>query len=62
MISLREWLRRPFRPGLAEAKAQLEASKAAQVQSRRLVDEVRRLHQENRITARVHNAMRGGNA
>lgn len=59
MISLPKWLR-PFRPGVAEAKAQLEQSKAEQVQSHRLAAEVRDLHQENRITARMHAAMRGG--
>jgi hypothetical protein len=62
VISLKAWLRRPVRPGLAEAKAQLEQSKSEQVQSHRLAVEVARLHQENRITARVHQAFRGGRA
>jgi len=60
MISLTRWLR--LRPGIQEAKAQVEKSKAQQAQTHRLADEVRELHQENRITARMHQAMRGGRA
>lgn len=60
MISLARWLRQ--QPRAEEAKAQLEKSKAEQASANRLTREVRDLHQENRITARVHRAMRGGPA
>jgi hypothetical protein len=60
VISLTRWLRQ--QPKAEEARAQLEKSKAEQVNAHRLTSEVRDLHQENRITARVHRAMRGGPA
>lgn len=60
MIGLTRWL--SLRPGVQEAKAQLEKSKAEQEESRLLVDEVASLHEENHITARIHAALRGGRA
>lgn len=60
MINLAQWFR--FRAGEKEAKDQLEKSKKQEESAHRLNNEVRDLHQENRITARVHQAMRGGRA
>lgn len=61
MISLARWFR--FRSGEREAKAAVENSKAEQVSAHRLNAEVQNLHQgEDRITARVHEAFRGGQA
>lgn len=60
MISLAQWFR--FRAGEKEAKAELEKSQRQQESAHRLNTEVRGLHQENQITARVHQAMRGGRA
>lgn len=60
MISLRKWLR--WEPAVEEAKEQLEKSQVEQDNAHRLNSEVRDLHRENRITARVHEAMRGGHA
>ncbi len=60
MISLTRLLR--WQPRLEEAKQQLEKSQAEQVAAHRLNREVRQLHEENRISARVHAAMRGGHA
>lgn len=60
MIRLTKWLR--WQPAVEEAKEQLEKSKAEKAASHRLVEEVNRLHEENRISARVHAAMRGGRA
>ena len=55
------WVRLPW-SGLREAARAVEQSEQEQVEADKLVMEVRRLHSENRITSRVHRAMRGGHA
>lgn len=51
-----------IRPGAQaqEARNELEKSKDEQAAARGLTREVSALHQENRITARMHEAFRGG--
>ena len=57
MIRLTKWLR--WQPAVEEAKAQLEKAQAEKAIAHRLSNEVRA---EDRITARMHEAMRGGRA
>ena len=57
MIRLRRWLR--WQSAVGEAKAQLEKAQAEKAIAHRLSNEVRA---EDRITARMHEAMRGGRA
>jgi hypothetical protein len=45
--------------GIEEAKRQVEKSKEQRAEAEQLTAEVRWRHQENRISARVHQAFRG---
>ena len=57
--SIIRWFSRPWR-GTSEARRHLEATSAEGPAVRALAEEVRVLHRENHITARIHEAFRGG--
>lgn len=58
MNPLVAWLTRPFtRTGVA--KAHLEQSRKERPAVQELGRDIERLHNENHITAKVHNAIRG---
>lgn len=58
MNDLLEWIVRPWRQ-TKEAEEAYESSKAERVQVAALAEDLRRIHEENHITARIHAGFRG---